>query len=198
MRTDSRTRIINVSLELFSEAGYTNTPVREIAREVGMRESSLYNHVKSKEDILVQIIAQYKKYREENNILTDDLLAKLNDPHVFLKQFADKLIREWNSEYEKKIFRLVLMEQFHEIGGEKFSVNSLIGEVRAILVMVFEELSKYKVVKKKDALFLANEFIYPLFFIRLELLTSSANGLPEALERAKKHVDFFWDSIKVL
>ncbi|MFH1196653.1 MAG: helix-turn-helix domain-containing protein [bacterium] len=197
MRTGSRTRIINISLELFSETGFANTSVREIAREVGMRESSLYNHFKSKDEILAEIIAAYKAYKSENTIVTDELLARLEDPLIFLHQLADKLVRIWNTDYEKKIFRLVLMEQFREINGKKISAGSLIDDIRSILWMIFDELIQYRVVKQCNPQLLTNEFLHPLFFIRLELLTTDENKLSHALDLTKKHVDFFWESIKV-
>ena len=36
---------------IFSQKGFNGVSVREIAREVGIRESSIYNHYKNKEAI---------------------------------------------------------------------------------------------------------------------------------------------------
>lgn len=47
--------IINVAATVFSEHGYKQTTVREIARRVGIEASSLYSHVRSKEDMLAEI-----------------------------------------------------------------------------------------------------------------------------------------------
>ena len=40
----TKEKIFDVSLELFSQKGFNNTSVREIAREVGIKESSIYNN----------------------------------------------------------------------------------------------------------------------------------------------------------
>ena len=52
----TKEKIFDVALDLFSQKGFDAVSVREIAREVGIRESSIYNHYKSKEAILDAII----------------------------------------------------------------------------------------------------------------------------------------------
>lgn len=47
--------ILEAAAELFREKGYAGSSVRELAQKVGLEASSLYNHIKSKEQILVEI-----------------------------------------------------------------------------------------------------------------------------------------------
>ncbi len=47
-----REEIIQIGARLFSKRGYAATSMRDLAREVGMEPASLYNHIKSKQDIL--------------------------------------------------------------------------------------------------------------------------------------------------
>ena len=49
--------ILDVSLKLFSKKGYKETSVRDIAKEVGITQSGLYNHFKGKDAILETLIA---------------------------------------------------------------------------------------------------------------------------------------------
>ena len=49
----TRQRILDAALELFARQGFAATSVRELARAVGLRESSLYNHFAGKEAMLV-------------------------------------------------------------------------------------------------------------------------------------------------
>ena len=55
----TKEKIFDVSLDLFSQKGFDAVSVREIAREVGIRESSIYNHYKSKEAILDAIMEYF-------------------------------------------------------------------------------------------------------------------------------------------
>lgn len=54
-RTDTRQRIHEVALEVFSEQGYDRATLREIAEPLGITRPALYYHFKSKEDILASI-----------------------------------------------------------------------------------------------------------------------------------------------
>ena len=53
---NTRERIIEAALALFSQRGYGGVSIREIARAVGLRESSLYNHFASKRAIFDAIV----------------------------------------------------------------------------------------------------------------------------------------------
>jgi AcrR family transcriptional regulator len=55
-RTDTRQRAIEVALDLFTEQGYDNTSLREIAERLGIRKASLYYHFASKEALLAGIL----------------------------------------------------------------------------------------------------------------------------------------------
>ncbi|HUP85788.1 MAG TPA: TetR/AcrR family transcriptional regulator [Acidimicrobiales bacterium] len=50
-------RVQERALLLFAERGYHGVPMRELAAATGVRASSLYAHVASKEELLLQLIA---------------------------------------------------------------------------------------------------------------------------------------------
>ena len=64
-RTDTRSRVQKVALELFAEQGYEKTSLREIAERLSVTKAALYYHFKSKEDIV--------------HSLTDDYFAEIDD-----------------------------------------------------------------------------------------------------------------------
>jgi len=55
----TREKILAEALNLFSIKGYDPVTVREIAYAVGIKESSLYNHFKNKQDIFDSILNEY-------------------------------------------------------------------------------------------------------------------------------------------
>jgi AcrR family transcriptional regulator len=55
-RSDTRSRIIAVALDLFSEQGYEKTSLREIADRLGVTKAALYYHFKTKDDIVHGIV----------------------------------------------------------------------------------------------------------------------------------------------
>jgi len=52
----SRATVIDTACQLFAERGYRGTSMKDIAETLGVRASSLYNHVTSKQDILFAIM----------------------------------------------------------------------------------------------------------------------------------------------
>jgi AcrR family transcriptional regulator len=58
-RTDTRSRVQKVALELFAEQGYEKTSLREIAERLGVTKAALYYHFKSKEDIVHSFTDDY-------------------------------------------------------------------------------------------------------------------------------------------
>ena len=58
-RTDTRSRVQKVALELFAEQGYEKTSLREIAERLSVTKAALYYHFKSKEDIVHSLTDDY-------------------------------------------------------------------------------------------------------------------------------------------
>ncbi|MFC4534804.1 TetR/AcrR family transcriptional regulator [Sphaerisporangium dianthi] len=54
-QTDTRARIQEIALRLFTEQGYEATSLREIAEALGVTKAALYYHFKTKEDIVASL-----------------------------------------------------------------------------------------------------------------------------------------------
>lgn len=53
MKNETRHHIIETASELFYKKGYNSTGINEIIKESGIAKATLYNHFKSKEDLLI-------------------------------------------------------------------------------------------------------------------------------------------------
>jgi AcrR family transcriptional regulator len=51
-----RAEILERAAEVFNELGYRGASVEELARRVGLRKGSLYHHVRSKEQVLGEVL----------------------------------------------------------------------------------------------------------------------------------------------
>ena len=70
-RKNTKEKIFDVSIDLFSQNGYDGVSIRQIAqiaKEVGIKESSIYNHYQSKESILESILSYYINAKQGINI----------------------------------------------------------------------------------------------------------------------------------
>jgi AcrR family transcriptional regulator len=53
---NTREDVVTAAGRLFAERGYHGTSMRDVGRELGLFGSSLYSHVESKQDLLVEVI----------------------------------------------------------------------------------------------------------------------------------------------
>ena len=195
-RTNTRNKIKEVSLDLFSTLGFSGSSVRHISGKIGIRESGIYNHFSSKKDILKVLLEDVKNSTVGVEIITDELLEKISNPPIFMKEFVKILVEHWNSDQQKKYLRLVLIEQFRDIKGIKVSLKILIDESINIWDLIFAQMLKFKFIKKNDSRVLAEEFVYPVFMIRLQYLTTDNVDIEKVLKKCNSHINYFWNSIK--
>ncbi|CAA6824714.1 MAG: TetR family transcriptional regulator [uncultured Sulfurovum sp.] len=192
--------ILEVSLRLFSEKGYKPTSVRDIAKEVGITQSGLYNHFKGKDAILEALIADLMssavvKIFENKSI---DELAKKGKSVLFSIATTFKLIS-----FDKKneaLFKLLMQELYknsaiRDIYNEHF-YQANVKKLSSIFFIMMQD----ETIKHGDPLFLAHEFFSPLFFYQMQvnLLKIDNKSNSSMVTLFEKHVDNFWENNKVV
>lgn len=70
--SERKSEIINCAAKLFKEKGYSAVTMRDIAQALNIKAASLYNHIKSKQEILVLIII---KIAEEFTSVMNDIVS---------------------------------------------------------------------------------------------------------------------------
>jgi AcrR family transcriptional regulator len=63
---NSRADVVAAAGRLFAERGYHGTSMRDLGRELGLLGSSLYAHVQSKQDLLVEVVEEGARLFEES------------------------------------------------------------------------------------------------------------------------------------
>ncbi len=83
-------RILEVASRLFYERGYKATTTRDLAEAVGIKAASLYNHFKSKQDILVRICLDTMR---EFHAGARECVEGIDDPAQRLRILIDWQVR---------------------------------------------------------------------------------------------------------
>jgi AcrR family transcriptional regulator len=88
----SRATVIDTACELFAERGFRGTAMKDIAAALGVRASSLYNHVTSKQDILFAIM---DKAMDRAITAQEEALADVGDVSGQLRVATESLVLDF-------------------------------------------------------------------------------------------------------
>lgn len=191
--SNTREKLLNTSLKLFSKLGYSGTSIRRIAKETGIRESAIYNHFDSKKDIFINAQKLFLKNFNDSTIFTDELLNQLNDPFRFLTEVITELVKKWETNESKLSLKLLLLSQDELEDIPVISIKERLDESKAVWKMIFGELVKAGYIKEINLEQLVNEFYNPLFTLRIQYLNLDSSDF---LKEAKSHLSFFWEAVK--
>lgn len=199
----TKERIFNVSLVLFSQKGFNAVSVREIAREVGIRESSIYNHYKNKEAILDAILDYFMAGLTQDNP-TEEETEQLIDqgPDVYFKVGAQMFIERVNTPSMEKIWRLVSIELYHNEKIRNFFKKELLEEPINAWEAIFTIMIDKKLIKPFNPRTLAYEYfsfaIYLFFeYFVLKYDEDYDSFMDLALEKMDRHANFLLEVIRV-
>jgi len=201
---NTRERILHEALNLFSVKGFDAVSVRDIASAVGIKESSLYNHFKNKQDIFDTIVDEYANRGGEffhgMRLTGDDRQFAVDDRtvnmyrHMTNEQFAivaGQIFEFYfNDEINVKLRRLLTIEQYrNEKLGSLFRELSFDGAL-GFQSMLFAALMEAGCFQKCDPEMLALSFFAPIFLIFYKF-DNNEQSIEEAKQYFLRHVEHF-------
>ncbi len=132
---DTRERILEQALELFSEKGYDSVSVGEIARAVGIKAPSLYNHFPSKRAIFDAIVeSTAAQYEADTGKIDIHVQNVSQDIPVFTEITAEALFEKVRQIFEYSLhnapisrFRRMMTISVHRSWRRCIPVGTLTG-----------------------------------------------------------------------
>ncbi len=190
----TKEKILEEALELFSRRGYGGVSVREIARAVGIRESSLYNHFANKRaifDAIVETCFQRAQAYFQANALPfnqgDDTslfqgisLERLEE--LIELTFGYFFEDTWNVRFR----RLLLISQFEEPRCRDIYRQLYRDYCLEFQARLFQGLMEAGELRGEDPMAAAVEFYSPIY-----LLLHTCDSLEEARPALRAHVEQF-------
>ena len=196
---DTKKKILDVALTLFSEKGYRNVYVGQIAEGVGIKAPSLYKHYKSKQDIFNAILKEmrerYNKKAADLNMNGSDFSA---DSELYKNASEDGLVKMGmglfafflHDEYECKFRKMLTIEQFSdkELAG-LFSAQYF-DDPLAYQSGLLQFLIMQGQMKAADADIMALQFFAPIYLL-MTVCDRQPDREKECLEKLEKHIRQF-------
>ncbi len=195
----TKEKILKTALKLFSSKGYKATTVRDIAGAMNIKQSALYNHFKNKDEILETLVSELNSSAIVT-IFDDKAPSELHKQGKSLLMSIATTFKLIGFDGQNEALLKLLMQEIYrnerirEIYNEYFYQEN-VKKLSSLFFMMMQD----EMIKSSDPLLLANEFFSPLFFYQMQvsLLKLDKKSTSSVVSMFEKHVDFFWDNIKL-
>ena len=196
---DTKKKILDVALTLFSEKGYGNVYVGQIAEGVGIKAPSLYKHYKSKQDIFEAILEEmrnrYDKEAAHLNMTGNDFLI---DFELYNNISEDELVKMGiglfsfflHDEYECKFRKMLTIEQFSNKELAELFSHQYFNEPLKYQTGLLQVLIIQGQMKNEDANVMALQFFAPIYLL-MTVCDREPQREKEALQILEKHIRQF-------
>ena len=195
----TKKKILDVALTLFSEKGYGNVYVGQIAEGVGIKAPSLYKHYKSKKDIFEAILEEmrnrYNKEASRLNMTGNDFLI---DSKLYNNISEDELVKMGiglfsfflHDEYECKFRKMLTIEQFSNKELAELFSQQYFNEPLKYQTGLLQLLIMQGHMKNEDANVMALQFFAPIYLL-MTVCDREPQREAEALQILEKHIRQF-------
>ncbi|MCR5211401.1 MAG: TetR/AcrR family transcriptional regulator [Lachnospiraceae bacterium] len=196
---DTKQRILDEALTLFSEKGYANVYVNDIAEKVGIKAPSLYKHYKSKQAIFDAIIDEMNhRFEEQAQSLSINGTDPSKDAKVYEHMDEDHLVQLGNNlflyylhdSYTKRFRKMLTLEQFKDKELAKVYSRQYFDNPLSYQGMLLGLLVAQGLLVTDDVPIMALHFYSPIYML-LTVCDREPEREKEALELMEKHIRQF-------
>lgn len=183
---NTKQKIIEESMKLFSVNGFDTVSIRTIADAVGVGNSALYKHFKSKKEILDAIVSYSVEYfltMGRKQIL--NIQNKEDFKTACLNMFEFQTKDEWMVMFRK----LLIIEQFKNPDMAEIYRRFFIELPVETQVLTFRQLIEKGIMKDKNAKVMAMELYAPFYLYHL-----SSDSQQDLRELFEIHIENFWET----
>ena len=200
----TKEKILAEALSLFSVRGYDPVSVRDIAAAVGIKESSLYNHFKNKQEIFDTILGEYSARWSslfgglqlsdaDNRFSVDDRTVSMyrDMTQAQFRSLAEVIFDAYmTDEVNVKFRRILTIEQYRNGELRELFRRISFDDSLDYQARLFQALIELGCFKRTDPYILAVEFFSPIFLIFYKY-SGDPDGLAAAKELFLRHIDHF-------
>ena len=197
---DTKRRILEKALELFSAYGYDSVSMGEIAKAVGIKAPSLYNHYPGKQAIFDAIVeataAQYEKDTDKIDIHVQN--AKQDVPvfsNITESALAEKVRQLFcyslHDETISRFRRMMTIEQFRSPELAELYSRRYVERVVEYHAGIFRSLIAAGELRDEDPDMLALMYVAPVITL-IGMCDRQPEKENECLEKLDAHVRLFF------
>lgn len=190
MSNDTKGRILEAALEIFSRDGYAGANLKDIAGAVGVVKSGFYRHYTGKEELWNAILDEMERYYAERFGSSDNMPA--------IPQSTDELealtLRMLDfTMHDKKIImtrKILLTEQFRDARVRALATKHFGVGLEALFTRIFTAMMENGSLGRGDPTMLAFAYTAPIMAL-IHYCDREPEKEPEIMRQAKAFVKHF-------
>ena len=186
MANDTKERILEAALEMFSQNGYTGTNIRELSASLGLVKSGVYKHFESKEAIWNALLDQMIAYYGEH-FGSPEHLPPVPDSLDELTQLTMRMVNI--TVHDEKIImtrKVLTLEQYRDVRARELATKHFLTGLTEMFTRIFTGMMEKGLLRKDDPKLLAFAYTAPI-----SALIHLCDREPEKTEEAIVRVEAF-------
>ena len=186
MANDTKEKILDAALEMFSKNGYAGTNIRELSASLGLVKSGVYKHYESKEAIWNALLDQMIAYYAEH-FGSAEHLPPIPDSLEELTRMTMQMVNF--TVHDKRIImtrKVLTLEQFRDARARELATKHFLTGLTDMFTHVFAGMMEKGLLRKDDPQMLAFAYTAPI-----SALIHLCDREPEKTEEAMKRVEAF-------
>ena len=197
---DTKQKILDKALELFSTQGYDSVSVGEIARAVGIKAPSLYNHFPSKQAIFDAIVeSTAAQYEADTGKIDIHVQNVTQDIPVFTEITEDAMFGKVRQIFEYSLHnerisrfrRMMTIEQFRSPELAALYSRRYVERILSYHAGIFRALIAAGEIRAENPDALAMMYVAPVLTL-IGVCDRQPERESECLERLSRHVRLFF------
>ena len=202
---DTKNIILTKALELFSERGYDAVSVGEIAKAVGIKAPSLYNHFSSKQAIFDAIVDEtathYAQDTDKNDIHVENADTDVPSLHGITSEDLQRKVRfifeySLHDQTVSKFRKMMKIEQFRTSEFAKLYSQRYVDRIVEYHAEIFRKLIADGEIAPVDPIALATMYASPIIQL-IDVCDRQPEREEECAKRLDEHVKLFFDAFNV-
>ena len=186
MASDTKERILDAALEMFSQNGYAGTNIRELSASLGLVKSGVYKHYESKEAIWNALLDEMTAYYEEHFGSAEHLPPVPDSPEALTRLTMQMVNITVHDEKIVMTRKVLTLEQFRDGRARALATKHFLTGLTEIFSHIFAGMMDKGLVKRDDPAMLAFAYTTPI-----SALIHLCDREPEKAEDAVRKIEAF-------
>lgn len=196
-KRNTKQKILDAALDLFSTQGFEATSVSQIADEVGIRKASLYSHFAGKQEILESLMQEVMKQYEQHTIFSETDIANQN---LSVESITDMIVGQIRYIiHEPQIVKgrkMLTVEQFRNPILSKVQTKQNYTNVMNFFISLIKKLTEQGKLSDNDPEITAAQLCLPIS-VWINLCDREPERENEVIELTRRHIAQFFDMYSI-